>query len=555
MDTYKTEPGGKQKLRERNPKWLNDDYVKFIRMGQDYIERAKVGILAYINPHGFLDNPTFRGMRWSLWTTFDTLFVLDLHGNTRRQEMAKDGSKDENIFQIMQGIAINVFLKTKETNRTYGTLYHHELYGSAQKKCRFLAEQFMGTVPWNALLPLTECFSYHFMIPKDVSKVVSYTKGFSLIDLFRTQPNTRANVLSVGLISGWDGMFIDMRAEMLKKRFEDLRRYDVDKLAEMYPTFRSKKQKLRSLKSICQNKEEMAIYPIHYRPFDVRYVLYDRDLLVRPQYAVMRHFLRDNVGLVFSRTVNGAYNWQDIQITRHLVEFGIMATRVGNAAPVAPLFVYERGERISNLSQAVVSQMAEMLAVKVDILSDRSGRGDKLTSWDILDYVLAILHSNRYRRIYEELLKIDYPRVPYPEDADTFWALVEQGKELRNILLLTFEDAQRTSPTLRNKDGRIIPKSEEIAYVRPCSQGNENWNGKVWINERQYFEGISQAAWNFYIGGYKPAQKWLKDRKKTRSVPGRALRSEEVTHYGKMIRALEETMGVMEKIDRILPLD
>ncbi len=113
MEDYKKEPSGKEKLKERNPKWINDDYVKFIRFSSHLIEKNGEGILAFINPHGYLDNPTFRGMRWHLQKTFDKIYTIDLHGNSKKKETAPDGSVDQNVFDIMQGVSINIFIKKK----------------------------------------------------------------------------------------------------------------------------------------------------------------------------------------------------------------------------------------------------------------------------------------------------------------------------------------------------------------------------------------------------------------------------------------------------------
>jgi type I restriction-modification system DNA methylase subunit len=114
MEDYKKEPGGKEKLKEKNPKWINDDYVKFIRYGSHLIEKTGEGVLAFINPHGYLDNPTFRGMRWHLQKTFDKIYTIDLHGNSKKKETAPDGSADQNVFDIMQGVSINIFVKKKK---------------------------------------------------------------------------------------------------------------------------------------------------------------------------------------------------------------------------------------------------------------------------------------------------------------------------------------------------------------------------------------------------------------------------------------------------------
>ena len=152
MEDYKKEPGGKEKLKERNPKWINDDYVKFIRYSQHYIEKNGTGVLAFINPHGFLDNPTFRGMRWNLLKTYDKIYTLDLHGNSNKRETCPDGSIDENIFDIKQGVTISVFVKTgkKKTNEL-GKVLHYDLYGKRNFKYNFLNENTLYTIPYSEL--------------------------------------------------------------------------------------------------------------------------------------------------------------------------------------------------------------------------------------------------------------------------------------------------------------------------------------------------------------------------------------------------------------------
>ena len=182
MEDYKKEPGGKEQLKERNPKWLNDDYVKFIRMAQHFIEKTGEGIIAFINPHGYLDNPTFRGMRWNLLRTFDAIYTIDLHGNSKKKETAPDGSKDENVFDIMQGVSINIFVRTgRKANGAMGRILHYDLYGKRQDKYNFLSEHSMSDIPFTELYPREPMY---FFVPKDFSIEKEYYKGFSIKDIF-----------------------------------------------------------------------------------------------------------------------------------------------------------------------------------------------------------------------------------------------------------------------------------------------------------------------------------------------------------------------------------
>jgi hypothetical protein len=153
MEDYKKEPGGKEKLNEKNSKSINDDYVKFLRYGQHFIEKNGSGVLAFINPHGFLDNPTYRGMRWNLLKTYDKIYTIDLHGNSKKKEISPDRSPDVNVFDIMQGVSINFFIKTgKKKNNELGRVFHFDLFGKREFKYDFLTENSIESVDYKELL-------------------------------------------------------------------------------------------------------------------------------------------------------------------------------------------------------------------------------------------------------------------------------------------------------------------------------------------------------------------------------------------------------------------
>ena len=257
MEDYKKEPGGKMPLDERNPKWLNDDYVKFIRMAQHYIEKKGEGIIGFINPHGFLDNPTFRGMRWNLLKTFDKIYTIDLHGNSKKKETCPDGSKDGNVFDIMQGVSINLFVKTgKKGKAELGKVYHKDLYGLRQQKYDFLDESTLENVGYEEMKPKSPMYLF---VPWDNETEFCYSKGFSIKEL--------CPISSVGIVTSKDDILI-------------------------------KSAEIDILKSIEMNYGEIVqkelIYNISYRPFDNRFIYYDVNKIERARFDVKNILVLQN---------------------------------------------------------------------------------------------------------------------------------------------------------------------------------------------------------------------------------------------------------------------
>jgi hypothetical protein len=209
MEAYKKEPGGKIKLQEKNPKWINDDYVKFIRYGQHFIEKNKEGILAFINNHSFLDNPTFRGMRWHLLTVFDKIYIIDLHGNAKKKEVCPDGTKDENVFDIQQGVSINFFIKTGKKKKL-GEIFHYDLYGNRESKYDFLREQSIKDIHFSKLPNVKPLY---FFVHKDFETEKFYKKGFSLTELFQKN--------SVGIVTARDSFTIHENPQKVKQVIND----------------------------------------------------------------------------------------------------------------------------------------------------------------------------------------------------------------------------------------------------------------------------------------------------------------------------------------------
>jgi predicted helicase len=529
MEDYKKEPGGKEKLNERNPKWINDDYVKFIRYGQHFIEKNGTGILAFINPHGFLDNPTFRGMRWNLLKTYDKIYTIDLHGNSKKKETSPDGSEDVNVFDIQQGVSINLFIKTGKKKPTeLGKVFHYELYGKRELKYDFLLQNSVSTIPYKEL-PVAA--SNYFFVGKDFKEQNNYENGFSINSLFP--------INNVGIVTSKDSILVK------------------DTVNELISS-------ITSNFNIALN--EKLIKEITYRPFDNKLVYYDINIIERAREKVMQHFInQENIGLVVGRQgqVVGSMTWNLSFISKSITDFNLYYRGGG---VLFPLYLFKKSTshqtigqnsppvegsgviRTPNLNPEIVNQIAEKLGLTftnekettysppmevwgTSYSPPKEGQGE-VAPIDILDYIYAVLHSPTYREKYKEFLKIDFPRVPYPTNRETFWQLVKLGGQLRQIHLLESPVVEKYITQYPVNGSNEVTK---ISYTE----------GKVYINEAQYFDNVPQVAWNFYIGGYQPAQKWLKDRK------GRKLEFEDILHYQKIIVALTETDRLMKEIDLV----
>jgi predicted helicase len=531
MEDYKKEPGGIEKLKERNPKWINDDYVKFMRYGQHFIEKNGSGILAYINPHGFLDNPTFRGMRWHLLNTFDKIYTIDLHGNSKKKETAPDGSPDVNVFDIMQGVSINIFVKTgKKKANELGKVFHYDLYGKREYKYDYLNNCCISSINYKELPNIAPNY---FFVNKDFESQKGYDLGFKLNDLFVLN--------NVGIVTSRDGFVISDSKDDLVNRIKSFFVLGKEEILSQYDIKENNVWEINDVKQKAKAFEENCIRRISYRPFDFRYIYYNNNFIERSRNETMQHFLEgENIGIVF-KLGNAEGNSSSAMVSKSIIDFRSWS-RPGMQGGdyISPLYLYpdfkgqqnvfESTERVPNLYMEIVNQIAKGLGLT--FTNEKETTKDTFAPIDLLDYIYAVLHSPTYREKYKEFLKIDFPRVPYPKDKDSFWKLVKLGREIREIHLLE-------SPTVE-KYITQYPIDGDNVVVKPKYQDN-----KVYINDTQYFNNVPQIAWEFFIGGYQPAQKWLKDRK------DRKLEFDDILHYQKIVVALTETDRLMKEIDKI----
>jgi adenine specific DNA methyltransferase len=485
IEDYKKEPNSKENLKGKSKNSPNDDYVKFIRLGSYFIEKNKSGILIYINNNSFLDNPTSRGMRYHLLKTFDTIYVIDLHGSTLKKETTPSGETDENIFNIKQGVSINIFFKkttpSEESKQNIlAKVYHYDLYGKRAEKFAFLSENNLHTIPFTQLSPTAP---YYLFVPKDNTFLAEYNQGFSINELFIKKLS--------GIATANDKILVDDEVDSLLK-----------KVSAHY--------------GITADKSLVKKYT--YKPFSIRYIYYNDEYVSRSRKEIMQHILdKENVALCLMRKLVDTKEYNTVFVSKNIVDKNLY----GFQTYVFPLYLYLQGEghfkdtldKIPNLNPEILKKLG----------------GNPLTAFD---YCYGVLHDKNYREQYKEFLKIDFPRIPYPKDEEELQHYATIGKHLRELHLLESPQLQALITSFPIAGNNTIT---EIKWVNTRQKDK----GNVYINNTQYFADVPFKAWEAYIGGYQPAQKWLKDRK------GQPLAYNDIIHYQQMIVALQKTQEII----------
>ena len=367
MEDYKKEPGGKEKLKERNPKWINDDYVKFLRYGQHFIEKNGSGVLAFINPHGFLDNPTFRGMRWNLLKTYDKIYTIDLHGNAKKKETAPDGSADVNVFDIMQGVSINIFVKTgKKKLNELGKVFHFDLYGKREMKYDFLVENSLKTIEFIELKNISPSY---FFVAKNNNLQKKYDSGFRLNELMEI------NVL--GYQTHRDKFAVDTSLKKLTDRINDFVDTSIDntQLKIKYDINESNDWVLKHQREHLKNEKNLADYIslTSYRPFDNQFAVLNKAICDRPRKELLQHVLnKDNLCLLNSKQ-QAVEGFRHCFISKLPANDCVMSTTSREANQIFPLYLYPKtngqqtigttAERTPNLNTEIVKQIADKLGL------------------------------------------------------------------------------------------------------------------------------------------------------------------------------------------------
>lgn len=488
----------KHKLEnEKNPKVMLDDYVKFIRFAQSKIDSQESGIFAFISNNSFLDNPTFRGMRYSLMQSFDKIYILNLHGDTRKKEKAPDGSKDDNVFDIMQGVSINIFIKqnskAKNTN-----IYYHDLYGKRKDKYEFLYENDLNSIKWT-LVKNNEPF--YLFLPQNNDLLEEYNKGISVKDIFMLS--------SVGIASSKDAILISTNNKKLEQQ-----------VYNFYNEF-----------------DKKYIKEIAYKPFDTQKIYYDIKKVERPRIDIMEHFLGyENIGLIYDRGTN-LKEISNLFISSKVIDKHL----VGANSYVSPLYLYPTTRSKKFLKKENPNFNEENFTSKIENFKESFRTfidelyKEKFSPEDILGYIYAVLFHKIYREKYLDFLKIDFPKIPFTKDKNTFKNLSKLGLKLINLHLLKndeldFNVGEALFKDIKNKNLKI----QKIKYNKDTKE--------LFINESLYFNKVSPEIYEFKIGGYAVLDKYLKSHKE-----------EDIDHkyFTLIIQTLDETLKIQDEISKI----
>ncbi|HUX02595.1 MAG TPA: type ISP restriction/modification enzyme, partial [Phycisphaerae bacterium] len=557
-------------LGERTSKWLQDDYVKFIRFGQWRIEQSGGGILALITNHSYLDSPTFRGMRQQLMQAFTDIYVLNLHGNSRKKEVCPDGSKDENVFDIQQGVAIAIFVKEPDTGDP-ARVWHADLWGLRGSKEERLFAQTCEAMQWRELQPRSPVYLFVPQASELAGEYDAYLKVTEAMPLH-----------GVGMTTARDSMVIDFEPDRLIRRaqaFRDSTASD-EELCRELGIPQKKGWNIAKARRDLQQERDLSefVETVLYRPFDKRLIFYHDSLVWRTVKRIMRHMLgvksiallakrqskRDPFSYVWCTDViaescvfESAYANNTIfpmclyplgtpgSVSRDQMlheaqqrlaaEGGDTAAQKRLAHTIRRLFPDPEYPRWPNLDPLLLADLEERLGLKC--IPD--GTGDRKKTFgpeDVFNYIYAILHSPSYRERYADFLKRDFPRIPFTSDRKLFATLAEKGRQLVAYHLLESEDlAGAAQPLSGDGDNRV----ERVRY--------DAKEGRVYISKTQHFPNVPSDVWNFKVGGYQVCDKWLKDRK------GRPLLYADQEHYTKVTIALRETIRLMKEIDAAIP--
>ena len=523
--------------------WLHDDYVKFIRLAEDMIDRNGDGVLGFITNHGYVDNPTFRGMRYHLLQTFDKIYVLDLHGNSNKKEFSPDGSSDKNVFDIQQGVSIIVAVKKhatkvprvrgKRSDIALASVKRGDLWGSRESKNNALWDMSLKSREFK---DVTLRAPYFMFGNSDGDLTENYERGFSIDKLFR--------VSCTGIITARDDLAIDFTVEGERRKIESFRdphatdaairnRFFPGKADGKYKAGDTRGWRLSEARlKLAEKAIDEDLLPITYRPFDLRTIYYSQDVVDWGRESVMRHITRGaNVALLSPRMTADTYS--------PLVANSVISNKTASRYDQTyfyPLYLYPDNSELdtvrdinfdSNIFKAIKASSGLGDKAIRDLIERSNGvKTDELL---VFDYIYGVLHSPEYRALYAQFLKIDFPKIPFPPSPKVFSHVAEKGGQLRRLHLME-DDAIGAAPYAFKGSG-----DAEVGKA-------QYKDGKVFINADQWFDDVPPLSWSFSIGGYLPAQKWLKDRK------GRKLSFSEIRHYQKIIKILSETDRIMKEI-------
>ncbi len=534
IDDYKKVAG--KPLGEKNPKWLQDDYVKFLRFAQWKMKQAGRGVVGMITNHGYLDNPTFRGMRQSLMQTYDAIYILDLHGNSLKKETCPDGSPDQNVFDIRQGVAIAFFVKTGGQPKTDAVVHHADVWGLRGAKYDWLDANDIEKTKWSTLKPASPS---HLFVPRDSALENVYMRYPSMPDIFP--------VNSVGIVTARDKLTIGWSAEEIWQRVRTFSEMDAELARDAYglgKDVRDWKVHLAQKDLLDSGPSRRKVVPVLYRPFDVRYTYYtghSRGFICMPRPKVMGHMLGgENLAIITVRRVPTDKPPRFFMVTTEIISNGSIRSDNQSIDYLFPLYLYPTADRDSLFTDLEPAKRQPNLNPRlIAALADAYGR--KPAPEDIFHYIYAVLYAPAYRETYADFLRMDFPRIPFTKDASLFKKAAKLGERLTGLHLLHIPELDPPTCRFEGKgDNRVGKGKKEGLRYDP---GEE----RVCINPAQHFTPVAEHVWTYRIGGYQVCEKWLKDRRE------RSLNLDDIRTCCRMVTALKLTIDIQAEIDTLYP--
>jgi type I restriction-modification system DNA methylase subunit len=512
---------------------LNREEWKFLRFAYHNVELAGAGTVGLVINNAFLSAPTHRAMRRYLLEHSGTLAIVDLHGDSRKRETAPDGSFDENIFEIQQGVCIVLGWRTRGKQHAL-QLRRTDLFGAREDKYRHLRALSLASTEFEGHSPQPPQFLFKGSAGDTASP---YAQWVSIRDLF-SNSNT-------GIQTKNDALFVDVSSDVLCRRMSDvLGNISTHRAAicKRYGLTDSAGWRISHLDGIKFDKA--AVQKLLYKPFDQRFIYYNTKALGRARHSTMRHMLAPNLGLITTRQVT------QLPFCHSFVSRWPIEEKTGShdrTTQLFPLYVYEPPSPLelansgrandhakSALCEAFTSQLSEDLGFKAAGSAQPSDR-NVLTPEQVFFYVYSILNSPSYRDRFGHELMGDFARIPLIRDRDLFLALALLGQ---NLVTLHLMESSKLARHITTYAGPAHSDVEKVSYDRAT----------VWLDKAQKcgFRGVPKDIWNFHIGGYQVCEKWLKDRK------GRVLTAEDIEHYQRIVVALSETIRIMGEIDEVI---
>lgn len=519
-------------LEEKNTKWLNDDYVKFMRFAQWRIDTTGYGVMAFITNHGFIDNPTFRGMRESLLKDFDKIYILDLHGNTKKEEKTPEGLIDKNIFDIQQGVSISFFVKnnTKEKD-ALAEVFHADLWGDKRElfgddnnliggKYHWLLNNDVDTTEWKKIEPK---YPFLYLNPNESTYDEEYDNYVKITDIFPLN--------SVGIATARDDLTIQFNK---KDVWDTINEFISLSEKEAREHFKIKKDaqdwtiKLAKKDLVDSGPSQKNIIKICYRPFDYRYTYYtgrSKGFHCRPRSEVMNCMKSGkNLALITSRMTKGE-EFNHHMVSDCVTEVISLSSKTSNNAFVFPLYSDDSAKNI-NMSETF------LLNIKSLNFYAQSTKTSEIAK-DFFYYANAILHSTQFKKRYGYRLEKDFARIPVTSKKALYFELVKEGEQLANAYI--FKKLLSVNSKFPEKGSNEIKK---IVY--------EPKQERIYINDNQYFSNISSDVWNYMTGGYQVLNKWLGYRKEQK------INFNEISDFLKNVSVIESLIQTCSHIDKII---